>query len=195
MLHFNVTGEPIPPWAVGVDPVPEQRGPPADHDVVDPPTPDEYGPRADRSALRDLGRGRAEVRPHIPSEAGSDRNMGASRVPCVGAQEGFAMWMRLRGLATPPRFEAEPIRNARPAKSDPATYAIRRPESERAHDQRLLRDHRPNVLRRASPSHFHVYCGSHDVVVRIDTLEIVDGALPRRARAWFWSGRRSTGPS
>ena len=41
MLYFDVTGEPVPPWAVGVDPVPEERGPPPDYDVVDPPTPDE----------------------------------------------------------------------------------------------------------------------------------------------------------
>jgi hypothetical protein len=41
MLYFDVTGKPVPPWTVGVDPVPEQRGPPPDYDVVDPPTPDE----------------------------------------------------------------------------------------------------------------------------------------------------------
>jgi hypothetical protein len=32
MLYFDVTGEPVPPWTVGVAP---------DDDVLDPPTPDE----------------------------------------------------------------------------------------------------------------------------------------------------------
>jgi len=39
MLYFDVTGEPVPRWAVGVDPDPEERGPPDDWDVVDPPAP------------------------------------------------------------------------------------------------------------------------------------------------------------
>ena len=41
MLYYDVTGEPVPSWAVGVDPEPQERGPPADHDGVDPPAPDE----------------------------------------------------------------------------------------------------------------------------------------------------------
>ena len=76
LLYFDVTGEPVPDWARGVDPEPAERGPPEDCDVVDPPAP----------CL------------HTPSEAGSHRQMGASWVPWVGAQEGFAGWMRLRGL-------------------------------------------------------------------------------------------------
>jgi hypothetical protein len=42
-LQYDVTGEPIPRWAVGVDPAPEQdeRGPPSDWDSIDPPASDE----------------------------------------------------------------------------------------------------------------------------------------------------------
>ena len=38
--HFDVTGEPVPDWAVGVDPDPGERGPPVDYDAVDPPAPE-----------------------------------------------------------------------------------------------------------------------------------------------------------
>ena len=41
MLYFDMTGEPVPSWAVGVDPEPTERGPPADWDAVDSPAPDE----------------------------------------------------------------------------------------------------------------------------------------------------------
>ena len=34
-----------------------------------------------------------------------------------------------------------------------------------------------------APPHFHAHCGSHSAVVRIDTLEVIDGSLPRRAFA------------
>jgi len=42
-LQYDVTGEPIRGWAVGVDPEPEQdeRGPPSDWDGFDPPPVDE----------------------------------------------------------------------------------------------------------------------------------------------------------
>ena len=40
LLYYDVTGEPAPSWAVGVDPDPDERGPPIDYDVVDPPAPD-----------------------------------------------------------------------------------------------------------------------------------------------------------
>ena len=42
-LQYDVTGEPIPSWAVGVDPDPEaeERGPPSDWDGIDPPAADE----------------------------------------------------------------------------------------------------------------------------------------------------------
>ena len=47
-LRFDVTGEPIPDWAVGTDPEgPEtephgyERGPPCAFDGVDPPCPDD----------------------------------------------------------------------------------------------------------------------------------------------------------
>jgi hypothetical protein len=35
--YYDVTGEPVPAWAVGVDP--DERGPPHDYDAVDPPAP------------------------------------------------------------------------------------------------------------------------------------------------------------
>ena len=35
--YYDVTGEPAVDWAVGVDPDPDERGPPQDYDVVDPP--------------------------------------------------------------------------------------------------------------------------------------------------------------
>ena len=38
-LYYDVTGEPVPAWARGVDPDPPERGPPADYDAVDPPAP------------------------------------------------------------------------------------------------------------------------------------------------------------
>jgi hypothetical protein len=40
-LPYDVTGEPMLRWAVGVDPRPEQRGPPSDCDGIDPPPADE----------------------------------------------------------------------------------------------------------------------------------------------------------
>jgi hypothetical protein len=40
-LQYDVTGEPIARWPVGVDPGPEERGPPSDWDGIDPPAADE----------------------------------------------------------------------------------------------------------------------------------------------------------
>jgi hypothetical protein len=40
-VRYEVSGESIPQWAVGVDPEPDARGPPASCDDVDPPSPDE----------------------------------------------------------------------------------------------------------------------------------------------------------
>ena len=40
LLYYDVTGEPVPRWAVGVDPDPDERGPLVDYDVVDPPAPE-----------------------------------------------------------------------------------------------------------------------------------------------------------
>ena len=44
-LQYDVTGEPMPRWAMGVDPEPdagpEERGPPSDWDGIDPPPVDE----------------------------------------------------------------------------------------------------------------------------------------------------------
>ena len=37
-LYFDVTGESVPAWAVGVDP--DERGPPTDWEFVDPPAPE-----------------------------------------------------------------------------------------------------------------------------------------------------------
>ena len=39
-LYYDVTGEPVPPWALGVDPEPDERGPPTDWEFVDPPAPE-----------------------------------------------------------------------------------------------------------------------------------------------------------
>ena len=39
-LYFDVTGESVPAWAVGVDPDPDERGPPTDWEFVDPPAPE-----------------------------------------------------------------------------------------------------------------------------------------------------------
>jgi hypothetical protein len=38
--YFDVTDETVPRWAIGVDPDPDERGPPVDYDVVDQPAPD-----------------------------------------------------------------------------------------------------------------------------------------------------------
>ena len=40
-VRYEVPGESIPQWAVGVDPEPDQRGPPASWEGIDPPSPDE----------------------------------------------------------------------------------------------------------------------------------------------------------
>ena len=42
-LAYDITGEPMPAWAVGVDPEPEPdaRAPPNDWDGIDPPAPDD----------------------------------------------------------------------------------------------------------------------------------------------------------
>ena len=39
-LYYDVTGESVPPWALGVDPDPDERGPPTDWDLVDPAAPE-----------------------------------------------------------------------------------------------------------------------------------------------------------
>ncbi len=39
-LYYDVTGEPAASWVLGVDPDPDERAPPTDYDVVDPPAPD-----------------------------------------------------------------------------------------------------------------------------------------------------------
>ena len=33
-LYYDVAGEPVPSWAVGLDPDPDERGPPDGHDEV-----------------------------------------------------------------------------------------------------------------------------------------------------------------
>ncbi len=33
-----------------------------------------------------------------------------------------------------------------------------------------------------NPPHFHAYYGSHSAIVTIETLEVLDGSLPRRAK-------------
>lgn len=38
--YHDVTGEPVPQWARGVDPDPDERGPPAYDALVDPPAPE-----------------------------------------------------------------------------------------------------------------------------------------------------------
>jgi hypothetical protein len=39
-LHYHLTGQDVPCWAIGVDPDPDERGPPVDYDLVDPAAPD-----------------------------------------------------------------------------------------------------------------------------------------------------------
>jgi len=39
-LYFDVTGEPVPAWALGLDPDPDERGPPMDWEFVDPAAPE-----------------------------------------------------------------------------------------------------------------------------------------------------------
>jgi hypothetical protein len=34
-----------------------------------------------------------------------------------------------------------------------------------------------------NPPHFHAYYGAHEAIIAIDTLEVLDGNLPHRARA------------
>lgn len=34
-----------------------------------------------------------------------------------------------------------------------------------------------------APPHFHVYYGEHAAVIRIETLELTEGDLPKRAKA------------
>ena len=34
-----------------------------------------------------------------------------------------------------------------------------------------------------NPPHFHAYYGEHEAIISIETLEIMDGSLPKRARA------------
>ena len=34
-----------------------------------------------------------------------------------------------------------------------------------------------------APPHFHAYYGEHNAAIRIDTLEVVEGRLPKRAMA------------
>ena len=40
-VRYEVPGESIPQWAIGVDPEPDQRGPPASWEGIDPRSPDE----------------------------------------------------------------------------------------------------------------------------------------------------------
>ncbi len=39
-LYFDVTGEPVPSWVIGVDPDPDERGPPDYDELIDPPAPE-----------------------------------------------------------------------------------------------------------------------------------------------------------
>lgn len=34
-----------------------------------------------------------------------------------------------------------------------------------------------------NPPHFHAYYGGHEAIIAIETLEIMDGSLPKRAKA------------
>ncbi len=34
-----------------------------------------------------------------------------------------------------------------------------------------------------NPPHFHAYYGEHEALVSIDTLEVMEGTLPKRAKA------------
>ena len=39
-LYYDVTGEPVPSWVIGVDPDPDERGPPDYDELIDPPAPE-----------------------------------------------------------------------------------------------------------------------------------------------------------
>lgn len=45
-----------------------------------------------------------------------------------------------------------------------------------------------------NPPHFHAYYGEHQAIISINTLEIIDGSLPKRAKAmvfeWAMEHRR-----
>ena len=43
VAYYDMTGEPVPSWVLGVDPDPEAdaRAPPTSYDGIDPPAPDE----------------------------------------------------------------------------------------------------------------------------------------------------------
>lgn len=34
-----------------------------------------------------------------------------------------------------------------------------------------------------NPPHFHAYYGEHEAIIAIDTLEVMEGSLPKRAKA------------
>jgi hypothetical protein len=34
-----------------------------------------------------------------------------------------------------------------------------------------------------NPPHFHAYYGDHEAIIAIDTLEVIEGSLPKRAKA------------
>ena len=38
--YYDVTGESVPSWVLGVDPDPDERGPPAYDELIDPPAPE-----------------------------------------------------------------------------------------------------------------------------------------------------------
>ena len=59
-----------------------------------------------------------------------------------------------------------------------------------ANTQHLLRNRHPNVLYDHPPPHFHAIYGEHEAKIGIETLERIEGKLPRRAL-----GLASTGPN
>lgn len=34
-----------------------------------------------------------------------------------------------------------------------------------------------------TPPHFHAYCSGHEAIISIENLEIMEGSLPKRAKA------------
>lgn len=35
-----------------------------------------------------------------------------------------------------------------------------------------------------NPPHFHAYYGEYEALISIETLELLEGSLPRRVKAW-----------
>lgn len=69
-------------------------------------------------------------------------------------------------------------------------------ELNHAHHQPVFRNNHSHVhSRRAHPPHFHALYAEHEAQIDIQTLEVIEGKLPRRALVMCWNGPMSTGPN